>query len=126
MLKQPFNPLGAYVPPIPCKECGNNAHLVKRSPDSADPTKARQVFRCVACGHQSERRVGIEAGDANVLQGAEKPADNPDFRVRWTGDGRFFYRFGRSSSGVGRSTGAGATGIRPVKRSLAATSISRL
>jgi hypothetical protein len=51
------------VAPIPCIECGNNMHCVRRQPAHAGE---RQMFVCAACGNASERTVGLQESDADI------------------------------------------------------------
>jgi transposase-like protein len=67
--KDPFNFLNSpVVVPIPCIDCGNNMHCVRRVPEQ---NGERQMFICAACGDTTERAVGIQASDYEIQKAAE-------------------------------------------------------
>jgi len=69
----PFNFRTSFmVMPIPCIECGNNMHCVRRMPEAAGE---KQLFICATCGQSSERVVGPQVSDEEVQRSAERDAD---------------------------------------------------
>lgn len=68
--KDPFNIASSpAVAPIPCMDCGHNMHCVRRVPTDEGE---RQLFMCAACGHSSERVVGLQESDDTIQKAAEK------------------------------------------------------
>lgn len=70
--RDPFN-IGKspVVAPIPCVDCGNNTHCVRRQPTAEGE---RQLFICAACGGSSERTVRAQQSDTDVQREAERQA----------------------------------------------------
>jgi hypothetical protein len=67
--KDPFNIANSpAVAPIPCIDCGNNMHCVRRAPGAAGE---HQLFTCIACGNSTERVVGLQASDDAIQRSAE-------------------------------------------------------
>jgi ferredoxin len=68
--KDPFNIANSpAVAPIPCTECGNTMHCVRRQ---ACDTGDHQLFICAACGKSAERFVGLQDSDDAVQRAAER------------------------------------------------------
>ena len=72
---KPFNFLDSrIVAPIICTDCGNNAHCIRRTPDSTGRPYEYQAFECVECRRRSVRTVGTSLSDEEVEATAEKIA----------------------------------------------------
>ena len=59
------------VPPVMCDQCGENAALIRRTPDSQNPIAELRIFQCPA-GHESRRFVDLSITDAEVQDLAER------------------------------------------------------
>lgn len=60
-----------FVPPVMCDQCGENAVLIRRTPDAHNPNAERRIFQCPA-GHESSRVVDFSITDAEVQDLAER------------------------------------------------------
>ena len=67
--KDPFNIANSpSVAPIPCVQCGNNMRCLRRQ--LLAPGEY-QLFKCVSCGAEADRTVGIQASDSAIEKRAE-------------------------------------------------------
>jgi hypothetical protein len=60
-----------FVPPVMCDECGENAALIRRTPNVDNPIAELRIFQCPA-GHESSRVVDFSITDAEVQDLAER------------------------------------------------------
>lgn len=71
--KDPFNIANSpSVAPIPCVECGNNMHCVRRQ--LLAPGEY-QLFQCVSCGANTDRTVGLQISDTAIEEQAKTLTD---------------------------------------------------
>lgn len=60
-----------FVPPVMCDQCGENASLIRRTPDAHRPAFELRVFLCPE-GHESSRVVDLNVTDDDVQNLAER------------------------------------------------------